>query len=112
MAKPDMTQDERVQAIDHAYGSMPWLKSRERKRVSVKVFKSGNSMALRLPASLGLQAGSEIELEIEDDAHVSFDLPDKPKRKIDVARFWGTLPDLTPIPDEDRLFAPRDDSDR
>ncbi|WP_249340673.1 hypothetical protein [Sphingomonas sp. 2SG] len=108
MAEPHTEADDRAQAIDRAYGAVPWLKVRERKRISVKIFKSGNSMALRLPAILGLQAGTEIELEIEDDAHVSFDLPDRPKRKIDVAKFWGTAPDLMPISDEDRLFDERD----
>ncbi len=109
MARFNLTPEERAELLDHTFGSMPWLKPRERRRVMVKIFKSGNSMALRLPASLGLQAGSEVELEIEDDAHVSFDLPDKPRRKIDVAKFWGTIPDLKPIADEDRLFDARDE---
>ncbi len=111
MASPESSDDERAFRPDRTSGSLPWLKPRERKRVTVKIFKSGNSMAMRLPASLGLRPGSEIELEIEDDAHVTFDLPDKPKRKIDVAKFWGSIPELRLIPEEDRLF-PSDDDDR
>lgn len=104
MAQFDVTHDGSPEVIAQLFGAQLGVKPRERKRISVKVFKSGNSLAMRLPASLGLRAGSEIHLDIEDDAHVSFDLPDKPKRKIDVAKFWGAAPGLTPIADEDRLF--------
>ncbi len=90
--------------LDRIYGSMPWLKAREVKRYRVKVFKSGNSIALRLPAELGLAAGSEMNLEVEDGEHFSFEHVDRPKRKVNVAKFWGVLPDLQPIAPEDRVF--------
>ncbi|WP_375381317.1 antitoxin [uncultured Sphingomonas sp.] len=37
-----------------------------------KIFKSGNSMALRLPKSLGLQEGDEVVLVPHADSSVSF----------------------------------------
>jgi antitoxin VapB len=65
-----------------------------------KVFKSGNSLALRLPKALGLEEGSEMVLR-EMQQGYSFEPVVKPKRKIDVSGFAGKMPGFTPAPRED-----------
>jgi antitoxin VapB len=101
--------DWQARRLDRVFGSAPWLKPIEKKRFRVKVFKSGNSLALRLPAGLGLQAGTEMNLEVENGDLFTFEPVDRPKRKVNVAKFWGIAPELKPIADEDRAF---DDSAR
>ena len=80
-----------------------------------KVFKSGNSLALRLPAGLGLEAGMEMDLTVQADGSYAVRLPDAPKRKIDVSKFAGKAPWLKPLLSEDREFEqsprPWDDPD-
>jgi len=71
------------------------------KRYRAKVFKSGNSLALRLPAELGLEAGMEMELEATPDGAYTFKQAAQPKRKIDVSGFAGKCPWLKPLPRED-----------
>lgn len=95
---------EEPMAWDRVLGSMPWLKPKEIKRYRVKTFKSGNSLALRLPAELGLQPGMEMNLEVENGVYFSFEAVDQPKRKVDVAKFWGSVPGLELIKPEDRIF--------
>jgi len=58
------------------------------------VFKSGNSVALRLPAELGLQPGAEMSLRVEDGEWFSFTATERPKRTIAVSKFAGKCPDL------------------
>lgn len=72
-----------------------------------KVFKSGNSLALRLPAELGLSAGMEMELKVEDGEHFSFEPIERPRRKLNVAAFWGKAKGLKLIAPEDRVFEER-----
>jgi antitoxin VapB len=74
-----------------------------------KVFKSGNSLALRLPKALGLEEGAEMMLR-EMPMGYAFQPMEKPKRKIDVSKFAGKAPWLTPLKSEDREFddSPRD----
>jgi len=71
-----------------------------RKQYRAKVFKSGNSLALRLPAELGLEAGMEMNLLVEDGGYV-LSRVEPPKRKIDVSGFAGKCPWLKPLPRED-----------
>jgi antitoxin VapB len=71
------------------------------KRYRAKVFKSGNSLALRLPAELGLQAGMEMDLEAVGDGVYTFKLAAQPKRKIDVSGFAGKAPGIKLAPRED-----------
>jgi antitoxin VapB len=67
-----------------------------------KVFKSGNSVALRLPKALGLTEGDEMRIVREDRASFKIESIDKPKRKIDVSKFAGKAPWLQLIKPEDR----------
>jgi len=71
-----------------------------------KVFKSGNSVALRLPKGLGIKAGTEMILREEHGKYIAEPVPKKPK-KIDISKFWGKAPWLKPIKPEDRVFEER-----
>lgn len=72
-----------------------------------RVFKSGNSMALRLPKGLGVAEGTEMRLVRE--AAMSFRAApvDAPKRKFNIAKVAGSARDLAFIKDEDRLLEER-----
>jgi antitoxin VapB len=78
------------------------------KEYRAKVFKSGNSMALRLPKALGLEEGTEMVLR-EDRATFTFEPVDKPKRKFDIDKIWGCAAGsgLQFIKSEDRVFEER-----
>lgn len=68
-----------------------------------KVFKSGNSVALRLPKALGVKEGTEM-LVREEHSKFTFEPVDAPKRKIDVSKFAGKAPWLKPLTHEEREF--------
>lgn len=93
--------------LDRIYGSMPWLKAKEVKHYAAKVFKSGNSLALRLPAGLGLEAGTEMDLRVEDGECFSFEPVNRPKRKFNIEKVWGSATGLDLIKPEDRVFEER-----
>ncbi len=67
-----------------------------------KVFKSGNSYALRLPKALGLTEGDEMMIVREDRAVFRMEAIDRPKRKIDVSKFAGKAPWLKPLTPQER----------
>jgi antitoxin VapB len=77
-----------------------------------KIFKSGNSLALRLPKALGLAEGAEMVLREEQGRYV-LEPAGAPRRKIDVSKFAGKVPWLEPLPREDFDDSPRawDDPD-
>ncbi len=65
-----------------------------------KVFKSGNSVALRLPKALGIKEGTEMILREEHGKYIAEPVP-APLRKIDISKFWGKAPGLkVPARDE------------
>lgn len=72
-----------------------------------KVFKSGNSLALRLPKGLGLTEGAEMRLR-EEQGKFTFEPVDAPKRKIDLTGIAGSIPGLKPLTREDREFEERE----
>jgi antitoxin VapB len=72
-----------------------------------KVFKSGNSLALRLPKALGLSDGTEMIVR-EEHGKYMFEPADTPRRKIDLTGIAGTMPWLEPLPREDFDDPPRD----
>ena len=63
-----------------------------------KVFQSGNSLALRLPKALGLEAGMEMELAVDAEGGYSLNHIEPPKQKLDISGFWGKAPGLVPPP--------------
>ena len=75
-----------------------------------KIFKSGNSVALRLPKALGLKEGDEMMIVREDRAGFKVEPVDAPKRTIDLTGIWGSMPDAKPLTSEERDFddPPRD----
>ncbi len=76
------------------------------KEFRAKVFKSGNSLALRLPKELGMVEGATMVLR-EERAGFLVEPEDAPKRGIDVSGFAGKAPWLKPLPPEAREFDER-----
>lgn len=76
------------------------------KEYRAKVFKSGNSVALRLPKALGLKDGDEMVLR-EERGTYSFELVEAPRKTIDISGFVGKMPWLKPLAPEDRLMEDR-----
>jgi len=70
-------------------------------------FKSGNSVALRLPKGLGVPEGVEVSMVREAPMTFRVQPVDAPKRKIDVSGFAGKAPWLKPLPRELREFEER-----
>lgn len=66
-----------------------------------KTFKSGNSVALRLPKGLGIPEGTEVRLVKEDAMSFRVEPVAAPKRFIDVSGFAGKMPGFKPAPRED-----------
>lgn len=107
MGKVNEERQEYRGRLDRVFGSMPWLKPKEVRTFRARVFKSGNSLALRLPAGLGLAAGMEMKLRVENGEHFSFEPVERPKRKFNLGKVWGSATGLKLIEPEDRLFAER-----
>jgi antitoxin VapB len=58
------------------------------KEVRAKTFKSGNSVALRLPKALGIKEGVEMKVREEQGRYV-VEPVDAPKKKIDLSFLDG-----------------------
>lgn len=106
MAENIETETRRL-ALDRVWGSVPWLKPIDKRRTRTKIFKSGNSLAVRIPAGTNLVAGMEMDLTVEHGMFLSFEPVDQPKRKFDIAKVAGSAQALNYIKDEDRLFEER-----
>ena len=80
-----------------------------------KTFKSGNSVALRLPKGLGVPEGTEVRMVREAPMTFRVEPVNAPKRKIDVSKFAGKAPWLKELTREEREFdhspRPWDDPD-
>ena len=63
------------------------------KEIRAKTFKSGNSVALRLPKALGIKEGVEMKVREEQGRYV-VEPVEAPKRKLDVDKFWGKAKDI------------------
>ncbi len=66
-----------------------------------KVFKSGNSAALRLPKALGIPEGTEVRMVREAPMSFRVEAVAAPKRKIDISGFAGKAPGIRLAPRED-----------
>ncbi len=76
---------------------------------TTKTFKSGNSVAVRLPKVLGIKEGTEMRVREERGRYVLEPVePEKP-RKIDLTGIWGSCPALKPLAPDEREF---EESDR
>ena len=78
------------------------------KEYTAKSFKSGNSVAIRMPAALGVEPDLEWTV-IEEDGILVIKRKDRPKRKFDIDKVWGCAvgSGLQLIKDEDRVFEHR-----
>jgi antitoxin VapB len=76
------------------------------KEIRAKTFKSGNSVALRLPKALGIKEGVEMKVREEQGRYV-VEPVDAPKRKLDVDSFWGKAKGMIHVPDPREDFEPR-----
>lgn len=55
---------------------------------TAKSFKSGNSVAIRIPAALGIEPDREWTItEVGDELHIRAKQP--ARKKLDVDAFWG-----------------------
>lgn len=93
--------------LERVWGSIPWLKPIDKKRYRAKVFRSGNSLAVRIPAGTRLAAGMEMELTVEDGQFLSLEPAEQPRRKFNIAKVAGSAHNLVPIKDKDRVFEER-----
>jgi antitoxin VapB len=66
-----------------------------------KVFKSGNSVAMRLPKGLGVVEGTEVNIVRESPTSFRFEPVDAPRKTIDIGGWAGKLPGFKPAPRED-----------
>lgn len=72
-----------------------------------KIFKSGNSVALRLPKALGLKEGTEVVVR-EERGEFTFRPADEIPKKIDLTGIAGSMPWLKPLTREEREFEERE----
>lgn len=70
---------------------------------TTKAFKSGNSVAVRLPKSFGIAAGTELMLREEQGRYI-VEPVGEPRRKFNIDKVWGSSPSLKPLDPEDRWF--------
>ncbi len=73
---------------------------------TTRTFKSGNSVAVRLPKALGVEPGIEMRVR-EEQGRFVLEPVSKPG-KIDISRFAGKIPWLKPLTPEQRLMEPRE----
>ena len=71
------------------------------KEVRVKTFKSGNSVALRLPKALGIKEGVEMTVREEQGRYV-VEPVEQPDKKIDLSFLDGRTAGLKLLRSEDR----------
>lgn len=64
--------------------------------VRTRTFKSGNSVALRLPKALGIEAGIEMQVREERGKYVVEPVAAE-GAKIDLTGIYGSAPGLGPI---------------
>ena len=103
----ELNEERRAFKLDRIFGSAPWMKANEKQRHKTKIFKSGNSLAVRIPAGTDLVAGMEMELVVEHGQFLSYEPVDQPKRKFNIAKVAGSATSLRLIEDDERLFEER-----
>jgi len=73
---------------------------------TAKSFKSGNSVAIRMPAALGVKPEREWIVS-QKDGDLVLRAADAPKRKFNIAKVAGSAKSLKLIDDDARLFEER-----
>jgi antitoxin VapB len=65
---------------------------------TTKVFKTGNSVAVRLPKALGVKEGTEMRVREEQGKYVLEPVKEEPpEKKIDLTGIYGSVPGLALI---------------
>ena len=79
------------------------------KEYPAKSFKSGNSVAIRMPAALGVKPNLDWTVVEGEDGKLVLQPRDKPKRKFNIEKVWGCAigSGLQYIKPEDRIFKER-----
>lgn len=72
-----------------------------------KTFKSGNSVAVRLPKALGVEPGVEMTVREERGRYIVEPVK-PPGKKIDLTGIYGSCAGLGPLTDEERIMEPRE----
>jgi len=67
-----------------------------------KTFKSGNSVAVRLPKALGVGPGVEMTVREERGRYIVEPVEEAPRKKIDLTGIYGSCPGLKPLTDAER----------
>ena len=77
---------------------------------TTKTFKSGNSVAVRLPKALGIREGTEVRVREEQGKYIIEPVHNDPPARIDLTGIAGSIPWLKPFSREEREFddSPRD----
>lgn len=108
MSKHDrVNEEQRAFKLQRVFGSAPWLKTSDKQHHTTKVFKSGNSLAVRIPAGTKLTAGMEMDLVVEDGQFLSYKPVEQPRRKFNIAKVAGSAAGLNYVDPGDRSFEPR-----
>lgn len=78
------------------------------KELTAKSFKSGNSVAIRIPAALGVEPDLEWNI-IDQDGTLVLQPKDRARRKFNIDKVWGSAigSGLRHIEDDKRLFEER-----
>lgn len=76
------------------------------KEYTAKSFKSGNSVAIRMPAGLGVEPEREFSV-VQEDGNLVLRAKDKPKRKFNIEKVAGSAKSLKYIDECDRWFEER-----
>jgi antitoxin VapB len=71
--------------------------------IRTKTFKSGNSVAIRLPKALGVEPGVEMSVREERGRYIVEPVSQDPER-IDLTGIYGSCPGLRPLTDEERII--------
>ena len=72
-----------------------------------KTFKSGNSVAVRLPKALGVEPGVEMTVREERGRYI-VEPVDKQPKKIDLTGIYGAGAGLKPLQPRDRVIEARE----
>jgi antitoxin VapB len=72
-----------------------------------KSFRSGNSVAIRIPAALGVEPDREWTITSEDGV-LHLRARQVEDERIDVSAFWGKGAGLKPLKPEDRILEERE----
>ena len=77
------------------------------KEYRARSFKSGNSVAVRMPAALNIEPSKDWVVT-ERDGEIVLRATTEPKRKFNIDKVWGSATNLKLIDPEDRWFEERE----